>query len=48
MLKLCFKNKASPTDTSKGRRDVVRRAGMAGDNNKKDNSKMYLLASQLY
>lgn len=40
MQKLCFNKKASPTDTSEGRRDVVRHAGKADDNNKKDNSKM--------
>ena len=40
MLKLGFNNKASPTDTGEGRRDEVRHAGMADDNNKKDNSKM--------
>ena len=40
MLKPGFNNKASPTDTCEGRRDVVRHAGMADDNNKKDNSKM--------
>ena len=40
MLKPGFNNKASPTDTCEGRRGVVRLAGMADDNNKKDNSEM--------
>ena len=40
MLKPGFNNKASPMDTGEGRRDGVRHAGMADDNNKKDNSEM--------